>query len=45
MSNDLGRLTVTRKRGRERFQVNGADAGVDLVTFWQWSASDLVMLR
>jgi hypothetical protein len=42
MTDELGRLKVTRKSGQERFRVNGTDAGVDLVTFWQWSASDLV---
>lgn len=39
---NLGRITVTRKSGRERFRDGAADLGYDLLTFWQWSSSDLL---
>jgi hypothetical protein len=42
MSEDLGRLTVIRKTGQERFHANGHALSFDLLSFWQWSASDLV---
>jgi hypothetical protein len=42
MPNDLLRLKVQRKNGCERFGQDGADAGFDLLSFWQWSVSDLV---
>lgn len=42
MSEDLGRLTVMRKTGKEPFHFNGQDLGFDLLSFWQWAASDLV---
>jgi len=39
---NLDRVTVTRKSGRERFRDGAADLGYDLLTFWQWSSSDLL---
>jgi hypothetical protein len=39
---DLGRVNVTRKSGSERFRDGTADLGYDLLTFWQWSSSDLL---
>ncbi len=40
--NDLNRLDTARKTGKERFRFNGHDLEFDLLSFWQWSASDLV---
>jgi hypothetical protein len=34
-------LVVTRKSGAEAFHAAGAPIGANLLTFWQWSASDL----
>lgn len=42
MAEDLGRLTVARKTGQELFHANGRGLGFSLLSFWQWSASDLV---
>jgi hypothetical protein len=42
MSENLGRLTVMRKTGKEPFHANGQALGFDLLSFWQWAASDLV---
>lgn len=39
---DLKRLNVTRKEGREPFHTNGRQLDFDLLSFWRWSASDLV---
>jgi len=39
---NLDRVTVTRKSGSERFRDGEADLGYDLLTFWQWSSSDLL---
>jgi hypothetical protein len=33
---------MNRKSGTERFHRNGAQLGFDLLSFWQWSSSDLV---
>jgi len=38
----LGRLTITPKSGREALHSDGAELGVDLLSFWRWSTSDLV---
>lgn len=38
----LGRLTVKRKLGPERFRDGAKELGFDLQAFWQWYASDLV---
>lgn len=35
-------LKITRKTGAERFQTNGQELPFDLLSFWQWSSSDLV---
>jgi hypothetical protein len=42
MDEALARLTTTRKTGAERFHDCGKELGFDLLTFWQWSTSDLV---
>lgn len=42
MSEYLGRLTIMRKTGQEPFHSNGQALEVNLLGFWQWSASDLV---
>ncbi len=42
MSNQLGKLKIKRKSGTEKFVNQGKDIGFDLLSFWQWSASDLV---
>lgn len=42
MSEELGRLTIMRKTGQELFHANGQALGFDLLSFWQWTASDLV---
>jgi hypothetical protein len=39
---DLHRLTIMRKEGKEPFHVSGKKLEFDLLSFWQWSASDLV---
>lgn len=35
-------LVVTRKTGSEPFRVGPTALGFDLLSFWQWSASDLI---
>jgi len=35
-------IEVVRKTGKENFHVNGNPLSHDLLSFWQWSASDLV---
>ncbi len=42
MSDQLGRVPAPRRSGSERFTYGGRDLGFDLLSFWQWSASDLV---
>lgn len=42
MDEALGRLTTTRKTGAEGFHRSGKNLGFDLLSFWQWSTSDLV---
>ncbi|MDO8479647.1 MAG: hypothetical protein Q7W02_26315 [Candidatus Rokubacteria bacterium] len=42
MDKMLGRLTTTRKTGAGRFHEHGKEIGFDLLSFWQWSTSDLV---
>src|SRR5437016_10634959 len=39
---DLGRIICGRKTGQERFHSGDHDQGFDLLSFWQWSTSDLV---
>lgn len=36
------RLVATRKTGAELFHRDGRPVGFDLLSFWQWSTSDLV---
>ena len=42
MGHDLGPVEVTMKAGQEPFHVSGRSAGFDLLSFWQWSSSDLL---
>jgi hypothetical protein len=42
MSNPLPALRVTRKTGMEALHLGGKVLPVTLLSFWQWSASDLV---
>lgn len=42
MDEPLGRIPTTRKTGAEGFHVQGKALGFDLLSFWQWSTSDLV---
>ena len=39
---DLRRLTIRRKEGGELFHISGKKLDFDLLSFWRWSASDLV---
>lgn len=39
---ELPRLIIAKKQGKEPFHDNGAALGFDLLSFWQWAASDLV---
>lgn len=38
----LGRLVATRKTGMETFRSRNADVDFDVLSFWQWSVSDLL---
>lgn len=40
--NELGPIELQRRDGREHFHTSGCALGFDLLTFWQWSSSDLV---
>jgi hypothetical protein len=42
MNVDLGRTLITRKSGREKFRDGSKELDFDLLSFWQWSASDLL---
>jgi len=42
MDKTLGQLTAMRKTGAERFREGGKELGFDVLSFWQWSMSDLV---
>lgn len=42
MSENLGRLPLIRKTGKEPFHTNGQALDFDLLSFWKWMASDLV---
>ncbi|MDM8524201.1 hypothetical protein QUF80_12595 [Desulfococcaceae bacterium HSG8] len=35
-------IPVIRKSGSEKFHINGKTLNFDLLSFWQWSSSDLV---
>jgi len=39
---ELQRLTIARKVGKERFHINGNKLDFDVLSFWQWSSSDLI---
>ncbi len=39
---ELQAISVTQKIGTEPFLSNGASLPINLLTFWQWSSSDLV---
>ena len=38
----LSAIEVTRKCGDEPFELNGSSLPINLLSFWQWSASDIV---
>jgi len=42
MTENLGRILVRRRVGSEPFTDGENSLGLDLLSFWQWSASDLV---
>lgn len=42
MNVELGRSVITRKSGREPFKDGSKELDFDLLSFWQWSASDLL---
>lgn len=42
MTSELGPLQIHRRTGTERFHQGDDDLGFDLLSFWQWSTSDLV---
>jgi hypothetical protein len=35
-------IKIIRKTGNEKLHVNGIDLAGDLLSFWQWSASDII---
>lgn len=39
---ELGPIDVVRRLGTERFHDLNRDLGFDLLSFWQWSASDIM---
>lgn len=40
--NELGPIEQRRREGHDPFHVEGRPLGFDLVSFWQWSSSDVV---
>lgn len=42
MKNNLGAIELERKTGKEKFHSSNKLFDFDLLSFWQWSASDLV---
>jgi hypothetical protein len=42
MDVDFDRASITRKTGCERFRDGSEELGFDLLSFWQWSASDIL---
>jgi hypothetical protein len=42
MNVDLDRTSITRKSGHERFMDGSKELDFDLLSFWQWSTSDLL---
>jgi hypothetical protein len=43
VTTDLSRLKVARQTGFEQFSYGGKPAGFDVLSFWQWASSDLVV--
>ncbi|WP_049721256.1 hypothetical protein [Gilvimarinus polysaccharolyticus] len=39
---NLSAIETTRKNGDEPFEFNGTSLPMDLLSFWQWSSSDIV---
>ena len=39
---ELGPIQLKRRGGQESFHIAGRPLGFDLLSFWQWSSSDLV---
>jgi len=42
MTEQFGMLDVMRRAGTERFRAGSKEADFDLLSFWQWSCSDLL---
>ena len=42
MKSDLAQILATRKSGRERFRDGANELDFDLLSFWQWSTSNLL---
>src|SRR5690349_5445525 len=42
MTDSLGMLNIIRRTGAEKFRAGTSDLGFDLLSFWQWSCSDLL---
>ena len=40
--NELGPIELKRQKGDEPFHSKGRELGFDLLSFWQWSSSDIV---
>ena len=40
--NELGPIELERREGHDPFHVDGRALGFDLLSFWQWSSSDVV---
>jgi hypothetical protein len=38
---DFPQIDITRKEGTELFELEGKHIGINLLQFWQWSASDI----
>ncbi len=42
MREDLPPVSIVRRLGTERFRNGDSDLEFDLLSFWKWSASDLL---
>ena len=42
MADELGRIPVTRRTGKEQFHADGKSLGHTLLEFWQWARCDLL---
>ena len=42
MTDTFGEITVTRKTGNEKFMLSGETLDLNLLSFWQWSSSNLI---